>query len=88
MIRKRFVGGDVLSTKHTIPLFDLVGANLINIFEPQAICFGGSFSYYQDVFLPILKPKLKKYVFNKGEKIDLIPAKLRNDAGIIGASEI
>lgn len=63
-------------------------ANLINIFEPQAICFGGSFSYYQDVFLPILKPKLKKYVFNKGEKIDLIPAKLRNDAGIIGASEI
>ncbi len=63
-------------------------SNLINIFEPEAICFGGSFSYYDDVFLEPLAEKLKKYVFNKNTKVTLISAKLKNDAGIIGATEI
>jgi len=63
-------------------------SNIINIFEPEAICFGGSFSYYQDIFLPIIKEKVNKYVLNKEEKIQFIAAKLRNDAGMIGASEI
>lgn len=63
-------------------------SNLINIFEPEAICFGGSFSYYDDIFLPILDEKIKKYLFNKTTKVKLISAKLKNDAGIIGASQL
>lgn len=63
-------------------------SNLITIFEPQAISFGGSFSYYCDIFLPILKEKLEKLKFNKDTKTDLVTAKLKNDAGIIGATEI
>ena len=63
-------------------------SNIINIFEPQAISFGGSFSYYCDIFLPILKEKLDKLKFNKDTKVDLTTAKLKNDAGIIGATEI
>ncbi len=63
-------------------------ANLINIFEPEAICFGGSFVYYNDIFLPKLKEKLKQYMFNKDFDIKLVPAKLKNDAGMIGAAEI
>lgn len=63
-------------------------SNLINIFEPEAICFGGSFSYYDDVFLQPLADKLKKYVFNKNTKVTLVSAKLKNDAGIIGATKI
>ena len=63
-------------------------SNIINIFEPEAICFGGSFSYYEDIFLPRLKVNLKKYVFNKDAKYDLICAELKNDAGIIGAVEL
>ena len=63
-------------------------SNIINIFEPEAICFGGSFSYYEDIFLPRLKVNLKKYVFNKDSKYDLICAELKNDAGIIGAVEL
>ncbi len=63
-------------------------SNIINIFEPQAISFGGSFSYYCDIFLPILKEKIEKLKFNKDTKVDLITAKLKNDAGIIGATEI
>ena len=60
-------------------------SNIINIFEPEAIAFGGSFSYYSDIFLPMIKEKIKKYRFNKSNKIELLEAKLKNDAGIIGS---
>ena len=63
-------------------------SNIINIFEPEAICFGGSFSYYDDIFLPILEEKIKKYQFNKDDDVRFVLSKLKNDAGIIGATEI
>lgn len=63
-------------------------ANIINIFEPEAISFGGSFSYYCDIFLPMLNEKLEKLKFNKDTKVELVTAKLKNDAGMIGATEI
>ena len=56
--------------------------NIINIFEPETICFGGSFSYYADIFLPMLEEK----IYNDIErKVKLVRAELKNDAGIIGA---
>ena len=63
-------------------------ANIINIFEPEAICFGGSFSYYSDIFLPIIEEKIKEMTFNKDNKVEFVCAKLKNDAGIIGATEL
>lgn len=62
--------------------------NIINIFEPEAIAFGGSFSYYSDIFLPLLETKIEKIKFNKETKTKLLVAKLKNDAGIIGATLI
>lgn len=65
-------------------------ANLINIFEPQAICIGGSFAHYKDILLEKLKNKLeeKTELFNKGELPKIVIASLKNDAGIIGATII
>ena len=63
-------------------------ANIVNIFEPEAIAIGGSFVYYHDIFIPRLQTKLKEYRFNKTNKIDIICAQLMNEAGIIGATEI
>lgn len=62
--------------------------NIIKIFEPEAICFGGSFSYYGDIFLPILENKIDNELSNWGKKTKLVVAKLQNDAGIIGATLI
>ena len=62
--------------------------NIVNIFEPEAICFGGSFSYYTDIFLPKLEEKIKTRKFNKNTKSELVSAKLLNDAGIIGSAEL
>lgn len=61
--------------------------NLINIFEPEIIGIGGSFVYFEEIFLPRLKEKIRKE--NEGkvgrENIKIETAILGNDAGIIGA---
>lgn len=64
-------------------------SNLINIFEPEAIGIGGSFVYFSDVLLDkLIKNIIKKqYLFNKREKLIIIPAALGNDAGIIGTCQ-
>ncbi len=63
-------------------------ANLINIFEPEAIGIGGSFVYFEEVLLDRLKSELLKHnaLFNKRDNIIVKTAIFRNDAGIIGAT--
>lgn len=60
-------------------------SNLINIFEPDAICIGGSFAYYEPIFMGKLKDKIQSNFPNRTIPNILI-AKFGNDAGIIGAS--
>ncbi len=63
--------------------------NYIDIFEPEVICFGGSFSYYEgNPILDKLYAKINepKSTFNDGEKPKFVIAKFKNDAGIIGAT--
>lgn len=65
-------------------------SNIINIFEPEAICLGGSFAEYEDVLYEPLKNALinGNLLFNKRCDIIIKLAKLKNDAGIIGATLI
>ena len=63
--------------------------NLIDIFEPEVICFGGSFSYYEgNPLLDVFRKRMEKEntTFNNGNKPKIITAKYKNDAGIIGAT--
>lgn len=61
-------------------------ANLINIFEPETISIGGSFVYFKDILLEKLIKKLAEgnRLFNN-QVPKIVMAKLKNDAGIIGA---
>lgn len=63
-------------------------ANLINIFEPEAISIGGSFAHYKEILLDRLEKRLlvRNNLYNKGELPKLVVAELKNDAGIIGAA--
>ena len=63
-------------------------ANLINIFEPEAIGIGGSFVYFEEVLLNRLKTEIisKNILFNPRENIIVKTAILENDAVIIGAT--
>lgn len=65
-------------------------SNIINIFEPEAICLGGSFAEYEDILCQPLKKALLSgnLLFNKRCDIIMKLAELKNDAGIIGATLI
>ncbi len=65
-------------------------SNLINIFEPEIICIGGSFAEYEEILYEPLKRKLLEgnLLFNKRDDIIIRHAQLKNDAGIIGATLI
>ena len=65
-------------------------SNIINIFEPEAICLGGSFAYFEDIFVEPLKKALIEgdLLFNKRCDIIIKLAKFKNAAGIIGATLI
>lgn len=62
-------------------------ANLVNIFEPEAIGIGGSFVYFGEVLLDDLKKELvtENLLFNPRKDINIQTAVLGNEAGIIGA---
>ena len=61
-------------------------ANLINIFEPEVICLGGSFTYYEETLFEKLKESItKEAIFNNENIPKFSLAKLKNNAGIIGS---
>ena len=62
-------------------------SNVIDIFEPEAISFGGSFVYFKDLFYEKLVTEMqkRKYTFNKDDVPKIVLAELKNDAGMIGA---
>lgn len=62
-------------------------SNIIDIFEPEAISFGGSFVYFKDLFYEklIYEMQKRKYTFNKDDVPKILLAELKNDAGMIGS---
>lgn len=65
-------------------------SNLINIFEPEVVVLGGSIAYYGDIIVELTRKyiKEKNLLFNKRDDINIVLAKLKNDAGIIGAASM
>lgn len=59
--------------------------NMIEIFEPDAVCIGGSFVYFKDVFLEKLKKNLDKQSHINKKIPKIVLAQMGNNAGIIGA---
>ena len=63
-------------------------SNIIDIVLPEAIAFGGSFSYYEDIFME----KVKRYIIENDLLVDKNSMPIfemcyfKNDAGILGAT--
>lgn len=61
--------------------------NIVNIFQPEILVIGGGISKEGDTLLVPLREFVYKNDFNKFmKKTDIRIAKLRNDAGIVGAA--
>lgn len=63
-------------------------SNLINIFESEALVIGGSFVFYEEIFMNKLKEKIlnNSLLFNQRKEIIIQTAILGNDAGLIGST--
>ena len=63
--------------------------NYCNIFRPDRIVIGGGISYVPEI-IEIVKNKCYKqnYGYKNSDKVEIIPAKLKNDAGIMGAKAV
>ena len=63
-------------------------SNITDIFQPEAICIGGSFVFFREIFYEKLVNEFqeRKYVFNKNRMPKIILAELKNDSGMIGAA--
>jgi len=60
--------------------------NLVNLFAPEAICFGGSFAYFQEFFLEPLQTKVNDATYLANDIVPTLKvARLKNDAGILGS---
>ena len=62
-------------------------ANLINIFDPEAVVFGGGvIEELGDIILPIVKEEASRYAMRSiFENVKFEKAQLGDDAGIMGA---
>ena len=62
--------------------------NLVNIFEPEVICIGGSLAHYEDLLFEKLRNSMYngRYLFNKENPPKIVAAITGNDAGIIGST--
>ena len=60
-----------------------------NIFRPDRIVIGGGISYVPEI-INIVKNKcyLQNYGYKNSDKVEIVPAKLKNDAGIMGARAV
>ena len=62
----------------------LVGiSNIVNIINPEKICIGGSFTYFEDILYKRLLEKAKTCT-SQYKMPEIVIASLKNDAGIIG----
>lgn len=63
--------------------------NIIHFIDPEVICIGGGISNSEDIILDGLSQRVKeKVIYNDRDIADIVIAKYKNDAGILGASII
>ena len=64
--------------------------NIVNIFQPELLFFGGIMAEEGDELITPIKEILEKEVYNRlsKNKTEIAVAFLGNDAGIIGASQL
>ncbi len=73
--------------KHFGFLLGVYFSGLINIFNPEKIIIGGGMAGAFSYFLPSLRDTInKRAMYPMSKQVKIVRAKLRNDAGLLGAN--
>ena len=69
---------------------EILGAaitSLVHIINPEIVIVGGGVSENADLLFPPLRAAVKKRAFSQAtRRLKIVPAKLGDDAGLIGAA--
>lgn len=92
MIYEEAVNGDTLSLKSITEIAQYLGygvVNLVNIFNPEAVVFGGGLSQAHKFIIPVVKATVKKHAM-KGmkEKIKYIHLREQSRMSAMGAARM
>lgn len=60
-------------------------ANLVNMFDPEMIVIGGGVSNIGDILFDKVNEVVRKRTLSRGEGVKILPAKLSQNAGVLGA---
>lgn len=92
MVFQAFSNGDKLATEVMELATDYLSigiANLINLFNPESIVFGGHFATLGDFYLVKLKNKIQKYAMPKSfNDTNIIISSLDDNAAVLGATTL
>ncbi len=84
--------GDDAGTEVVLKFIKYLSAglvNVVNIFQPEALILGGGISKEGKLLLDLISPIIERERYSRGDvQTELLIAKLGNDAGIIGASQL
>ena len=64
-------------------------ANLINIFNPEMVVIGGGVKDAWPLFIGTTKAEIRKRAFEvPAERTEIVPSRLGDDAGMVGAAAV
>ncbi len=90
-IEKRYKKGEPAAKKVFTMISNTLAlglANLTHLLNPDVIVFGGGLSRIPALWPPALREFKKRVIYKSLQKTKIVKAKLKNDAGIIGATLI
>ncbi len=92
MVFNAFNNGDKLANEVLESASDYLSigiANLINLFNPESIVFGGHFATLGDFYLVKLKNKIQKYAMPKSfNDTNIVISSLDDNAAVLGATSL
>jgi glucokinase len=80
--------GDKAATEILNKSFNYFGigiANLVNMFDPEMIVIGGGVANVGDILFDKIWDAVRSRSLNRGQGIEILPAKLGQNAGVLGA---
>jgi glucokinase len=83
-------GGDSLASEVILKAATYLGVgmvNLVNIFNPEMIIIGGGMAKMGDLLLNPARQVVREKAFQlSAQAVQIVPAQLGNDAGVLGAA--